>query len=151
MKLIPRIAASPTFAKLAPAIIPRVDTLVHRLSGGRFTLAGLYLPVLMLTTTGRKSGQPRQVPIATFPRGDDFVVVGSNYGRESHPAWSLNLLANPEATVSYKGETFPVRGRQATDAEYDELWPKITRRMPNFDAYTKRTDRDIRVFILERV
>jgi deazaflavin-dependent oxidoreductase (nitroreductase family) len=150
MNLIERMAVSDWFRAIGPKTVPRMDKFVHKVSGGRFTMSGLYTPVLVLTTIGRKSGEPRTVPIATFRYGDAFVVVGSNFGREHHPAWSHNLLANPEATVEFRKEKFPVKARLATDDERAELWEMITRQMENFERYPERSGRDLRVFILER-
>lgn len=150
MNVIERMAAAPWFAKVAPKIVPRMDRAVHRLTGGRVLLSSLYLPALLLTTTGRKSGLPRTVPIACFPEGDGLVVVASNFGREHHPAWSSNLLANPEVTVDYKGKTFPAKARLLDADQKAALWPKILRRWPNFDMYAERSGRDLRVFMIER-
>lgn len=149
-KLVERMAGSPTFARIAPSIVPKIDGFLGRLTGGKVTLTGLYSPALMLTTTGRKSGEPRTVPLACFPRDDDLIVVGSNFGREHHPAWSLNLLANPSATVVYRGRRFPVTARVAEGEERTALWSRITEKMPHFDRYGERAGRDIRVFVLER-
>ena len=151
MNLIERMAGAEWFSKVGPKVVPHVDRFVHKITGGRVLLSGLYVPALMLTTTGRKSGLPRTVPIACFPHGDGFIVVGSNYGREHHPAWSSNLLANPEATVEYRGKTFGVKAHLASPDEKAELWPKIIKNWPHFDTYTARSGRDIRVFVLNRV
>ena len=150
MNLIERMAVSDWFRAIGPKTVPKMDTFVHKLTGGRMTMSGLYTPVLVLTTIGRKSGEPRTVPIATFPHGDSLIVVGSNFGRANHPAWSHNLLANPEATVEFRKETFRVKARLASDAEKAELWPMITSRLQNFERYPERSGRDLRVFILER-
>lgn len=150
MNLIERMAVSDWFRELGPKIVPPIDRFVSRASGGRFTMSGLYTPVLVLTTIGRKSGEPRQTPLATFPHGDSFIIVGSNFARKNHPAWSYNLLANPEATVEYRGKKFPVKARQVSDEEKAELWPKITRQLANFEKYPERSGRDLRVFMLER-
>ena len=150
MNLIERMAVSDWFRKIGPKTVPKMDTFVHKITGGRMTMSGLYTPVLVLTTIGRKSGEPRTVPIATFPHGDTLIIVGSNFGRKHHPAWSHNLLANPEATVEFRNETFPVKARLASAEEKAELWPMITSRLANFERYPERSGRDLRVFILER-
>ena len=150
MNLIERMGRAEWFSKVAPKIVPRMDRFVHKITGGRYLMSGFYVPALLLTTTGRKSGLPRTVPIACFPQGESFVVVASNYGREHHPAWSSNLIANPDATVDFKGKVFAVKAHLATGEEKAELWPKILKYWPNFDTYEERSGRDIRVFVLER-
>lgn len=150
MNLIERMAGAEWFSRVAPKIVPRMDFFVHKITGGRILPSSLYMPALLLTTTGRKSGLPRTVPVATFPHGDALIVVGSNYGREHHPAWSSNLIANPEATVEFRGKTFAVKARLADAAEKAELWPRILRKWPHFNTYAERSGRDIRLFVLER-
>ena len=147
---VEKMAGSPTFAKIAPKFVPKIDSFLAKLTKGRFTMTGLYQPALTLTTTGRKSGEPRTVPLACFPHGEELVLVGSNFGRENHPAWSLNLLSNPRAEVTYRGKTFPVTARVADGAERDQLWTMITKKLPHFDRYEERAGRDIRVFVLSR-
>lgn len=141
------------FRELGPRVVPRLDKLVHRLTGGRYTLSGGYVPVIMLTAIGHRSGQPRTVPLAAMPGGPDrFVVVASNFGRESHPAWSENLLATPEATVEFRGRTIPVTARLIEDEERAELWPRLLEHYPSYGAYEDRVEshgRDLRIFALE--
>lgn len=149
MNLVERMSGAAWFSKIGPKVIPRVDRFVHRVTGGRFVPSGLYVPVLLLTTIGRKSGLERTVPLATFRSGDTFVVVASNFGREHHPAWSSNLLANPAATVEYRKQRVVVTARMADEAEKAELWPSIVKRWPNFDTYAARSGRELRVFLLD--
>ena len=110
--------------------------------------SALYTPVLLITTTGRNSGLPRTVPIATFPHGDDLVVVGSNFGRDAHPAWTANLKANPRATVTFRGRTRPVQATLLSPDEKAAVWPRLTAVWPNYDRYTEVSGRDLRVFRL---
>ena len=149
-RVVQRVAGSTGFARLAPPILTRLDRAVHKVTGGRVQLSRALLPSLMLTTTGRRTGLPRVAPLATLPDGDDLIVVGSNFGREHHPAWSSNLLAEPEATVSYRRETFPVTAHLLTDEEKDAVWPELTKMWPNYDRYSERAGREIRVFRLSR-
>ena len=150
MNVIERMAASEWFSKVGPKVVPKMDQFVYKVTGGRVLPSALYTPVLLITTIGRKSGLERTVPIATFPHGEDLVVVGSNFGRENHPAWSLNLLANPQASVEYKGKTFQVTARVAEGEEREALWLHVKKYMKQFDTYTERSGREIRVFVLER-
>lgn len=148
MKLLPKLITTRTFRRIGPHVVPQLDRFVNRLSGGRLTASGMYIPTLLLTTTGRKSGQPRTVPLAFFRDGDRRLVIASNWGKERHPAWSENLIANPEAEIEDRGRRIPVRARQLTAEEKAEVWPRIVARMPNYDVYEDVSGRDIRVFAL---
>jgi F420H(2)-dependent quinone reductase len=126
-----------------------MNNVAYRLSGGR--VAGHIpsgAPICLLTTTGRRSGRPRTVPLVYFPDGDDLVVVASRGGMGSHPAWYLNLVADPGATVQVGASTARVRARDATEAERGRLWPTLTAAYPHFDAYQLRTSRRIPVVVL---
>jgi deazaflavin-dependent oxidoreductase (nitroreductase family) len=103
----------------------------------------------VLETTGAKSGQRRTTPLACLPEDDgSFLVVGSNFGRESHPAWTANLRANPSATVTFRGRTVPVTASPLDAGEKAEVWPRLTAVWPNYDRYTEVSGRDLRVFRL---
>ena len=143
------VLASTPFRRVAPYVIPPAHRFVLRLTGGRTMLDSEAQPMLMLTATGAKSGQPRQTPLAAVPRPDGtFVVVGSNFARETHPAWTANLLAHPDALVTFRGDTFPVTARLLTGQERDAIWPEIVQWYPNWDDYTRVTSREFRVFEL---
>lgn len=145
-----KVAASPLFAKVAPPILTPLDRFLHRVSGGRFMLSQSMVPTLLLTTTGAKSGQPRTVPLACIPDGDTIYLVGSNFGREHHPAWTGNLLKTPRAEVSYQGSSFPVEAHLLSDDEKAEVWPRILEIWPTYDRYVDRSGRNLRVFRLDR-
>ena len=106
------------------------------------------MPSILLVTTGAKSGKQRETPLATVPLGEAFYVVGSNFARESHPAWSYNLLANPDATVVFKGDRIAVQAHLLDAAEKAAVWGELTALWPTYDAYEERTERDLRVFEL---
>jgi deazaflavin-dependent oxidoreductase (nitroreductase family) len=106
--------------------------------------------ILILTTTGRKTGEQRSNALIFGRSGDDFLVVGSVGGRPKPPAWYLNLQANPEVTVQVKGDRFAAHARTATDAEKPALWKIMTTAWPHYDEYQQRTDRVIPVVILTR-
>ncbi len=145
---VQKMAASPTFAKVGPKVMPSLDRLVHRATGGRVLISRLMLPALILTTTGRRSGEPRQSPLATVPHDGAFYVVGSNFGRPHHPAWSWNLLEHPDAEISYDGEHIPVRAELLDPEEKAAVWPELIATWPLFDLYVQRSGRDLRVFRL---
>jgi deazaflavin-dependent oxidoreductase (nitroreductase family) len=106
---------------------------------------------LLLTTKGRKSGEPRIRPLIYGTSGDDHLVVASNGGSRRPPAWYLNLEANPEVEVQVKGERFKARARDATAEEKPEMWKTMTAEWPAYDDYQKRTEREIPVVVLERI
>jgi deazaflavin-dependent oxidoreductase (nitroreductase family) len=105
---------------------------------------------LLLTTTGRKSGEPRTTPLIYAAEGDSFVVVASKGGSDEPPAWYLNLSQNPEVEVQVKAERFKARGRTASAEEKPALWKKMVAEWPSYDDYQRRTDREIPVVLLER-
>lgn len=107
--------------------------------------------VLILTTTGRKSGEKRDTPLIYEKNGDSWVVVASKGGAPEHPAWYLNLQADPEAEIQVKADRFPVRARTAEGEEREELWRLAARQWPDYDEYQQKTDRQIPVVVLERV
>ncbi|WP_037608239.1 nitroreductase family deazaflavin-dependent oxidoreductase [Streptacidiphilus rugosus] len=146
-----KVSSTPAFARIAPKVVPRLDKAVHRLSGGRFMLSQWMLPSLFLTTTGRRSGEPRVTPLACLPQGETFLVIGSNFGRTSHPAWTGNLLADADATVDHRGKVVRVRGRLLTGTERADAWAALLRMWPPYATYQARVDREIRIFRLEPV
>ncbi len=105
---------------------------------------------LILTTTGRKSGEPRPMALIYGQHGDDYLVVASKGGAPQHPAWYLNLNANPDVEVQVWGDKFNARARTATPEEKQELWPIMTKEWPSYDEYQKKTDREIPLVVLER-
>jgi deazaflavin-dependent oxidoreductase (nitroreductase family) len=149
--VLQRLGGRRWFAAVGRAIVP-VDRFLGRVSRGRFVAFGLKdLPSLLITTTGRRSGEPRSNPLLYAPDGDGFVVIGSNWGQAHHPAWSANLLANPDATVTLGGQTLAVRARCAEGAERDRLRALLLRVWPAYTAYEQRAaGRELRIFRLER-
>lgn len=105
---------------------------------------------LLLTTTGRRSGEKHTTPLIYQRHGDDYLVVASKGGADQPPAWYLNLQAEPEVEVQVKGEKFRARARTATTAEKPGLWSVMTRAWPAYDDYQKKTTREIPVVVLER-
>jgi deazaflavin-dependent oxidoreductase (nitroreductase family) len=106
--------------------------------------------ILVLTTTGRKTGDERSNALIFGRHGDDLLVVGSKGGSPAPPQWYLNLQANPEVHVQVKGDRFAARARTATPGEKPELWRIMTSVWPDYDAYQARTSREIPVVILTR-
>ncbi len=127
----------------------KLNVPIYRLSGGRIWGKVNEAPVLLLTTTGRKSGQRRTAPVVYLADGENVVVIGSNAGHSRTPAWSLNLKANPEAEVELGRVRRQVRARVAEGDERADLWRKHNEQYSGFDEYEARTDREIALFVLE--
>jgi deazaflavin-dependent oxidoreductase (nitroreductase family) len=118
-KATQRMAAAPVFAQVAPLVVPPLDRTLHRLTGGRFIVGRLLVPSLVLTTTGRRFREPRDAPLACLPADGGWHVVGSNFGHTHHPARTGNLVATPEARVSFQGRTTEVVARQLSEEEQE--------------------------------
>jgi len=143
-----RLGRSRWFARLGRAA-SGLDRRLQKATGGRWSVLGRpTLPQLLLTTTGRTSGQPREAVLLYAVDGDGWVVIGSNWGQAHHPAWSGNLLAHRRATVTVAGATTPVVATLVDDAERARLLPTLLAVWPGYDDYAARTDRDLRVFRL---
>ncbi len=121
---------------------------LYRLTDGRLGDRIRRSPVLLLTTTGRKSGKERTVPLLYLTDGDDLVVVGSYGGGAQHPAWWRNLQANPEATVQVGRRTLRVRARGAGPEERARLWVRLVEMYPDYATYQRSTSREIPVIVL---
>jgi deazaflavin-dependent oxidoreductase (nitroreductase family) len=106
--------------------------------------------ILLLTTTGRSSGEERTTPLIHRADGDSWVIVASKGGAPDHPGWYKNLQANPEATIQVKGDVIPVRAEDAEGEERERLWRLMTEAWPDYDSYQQRTDREIPVVVLRR-
>jgi deazaflavin-dependent oxidoreductase (nitroreductase family) len=104
---------------------------------------------LILTTTGRRSGEQRTHPLIYGRHGNDYLVVASKGGDPHHPDWYLNLVANPEVGIQVKGDKMRAHARTATPEEKAELWSIMTKEWPDYDNYQKKTDREIPVVVLE--
>jgi deazaflavin-dependent oxidoreductase (nitroreductase family) len=127
----------------------KLNVPIYRASRGRLMGTWGRSPVLLLTTTGRRSGQQRTTPVVYLADGERVVVIGSNTGSTQAPAWSLNLKANPDCTVQVRGERRRTHARVAEGEERAELWRAVNEQYAGFDDYEKRTSRDIAVFVLE--
>ncbi|OHV21347.1 nitroreductase [Parafrankia soli] len=108
------------------------------------------VPTLLLTTTGRRSGQARTSPLIFGRDGDDFLVIASTGGAPRHPAWYLNLQTDPQAEIQVRAERIAVTARTATPEEKPRLWKIMTESWPNYDVYQSRTERVIPLVVLSR-
>jgi len=143
---------TPTEERIGTAVIrvmSALNTWIYRASGGR--IGGRFrrgAPVLLLTTVGRKSKQRRTAPLLYLREGDTYVVVASKGGMSHHPDWFKNLMANPQVEIEVGRQKFPVRARQANEAEKAVLWPKLVTMYGDYANYQQRTTRQIPVVIL---
>ena len=128
----------------------RANTFVYKKTDGR--LGGKFLkgaPVALLTTIGRKTGEPRVSPLLYLREGDRVVLVASQGGAAKNPMWYLNLKANPKVTIQIKDEVLHLTARDATEQEKAEYWPKLVAMYSSFDDYQSWTDRVIPVVICD--
>ena len=127
----------------------------YRLSGGQATLTSVLagLPMVVLTTTGAKSGLTRTTPLVAILEADDqscFALIASNWGQNHHPGWYHNLKANPVATGTIKGKSRPYRAREASGEEYDHYWQRASQIYLGYPLYKQRVgDRRIPIMVLE--
>ena len=124
---------------------------VLKLSAGKIGWRAGGMPVLELTTTGRKSGEPRTVMLTSpIQENDAIVIVASRGGDDHHPAWYLNLRDDPDVEVAFAGKPKqPMRARAATPQERSELWPRVTAAYKGYRNYQTKTDREIPLVLLE--
>lgn len=141
----------PTLKRTLRKAFMRLHIALYRLSGG---LLGSRIPTrsfLLLTAIGRKSGQERVIPIFYIPHGDEFILIGSNWGEPSSPAWWYNLQAHPRAKVRAGRRDIQVVAHQADPEERARLWPSIIARYGEFARYQQRVTREIPLIILSPV
>ncbi|MFG2624428.1 nitroreductase family deazaflavin-dependent oxidoreductase [Streptomyces sp. NPDC048473] len=158
VRLVQKVSSTRMFARIAPHVIPAMDRTVHRLTRGKVLLSARMLPGLILTVPGARSGRLRITPLACMPENgmengteQSWILVGSNFGRTGHPAWTANLLAGSgKAVVNWKGRDIPVRATLLKGAERDVVWQTALKFWPPYAAYQARVEREIRLFRLER-
>ncbi|MCB0875713.1 MAG: nitroreductase/quinone reductase family protein [Solirubrobacterales bacterium] len=153
-RAVRRFASSGPGSWVFARVSHHLDRVVYRATDGRNTLASLLagLPIVMLTTTGAKSGRPRTVPIVGLPTDEGLAVIASNYGQERHPAWYYNLAKNPEATAAVDDRSWRVRAVEAEGERRQRIWDEALKIYPGYSTYEKRAaHRKIHVFVLEPV
>ncbi|MET9727167.1 nitroreductase family deazaflavin-dependent oxidoreductase [Streptomyces zaomyceticus] len=150
-RLMQKMSSTRTFARIGPRVVPAMDKAVHRLTKGKVLLSAQMLPGVVLTARGARSGLPRVTPLACMPEPDGrWLLVGSNFGRPGHPAWTANLLAHPDAEVNWKGEDVPVRAELLAGEERADAWRAALEFWPPYATYQARVEREIRLFRLTR-
>ena len=124
----------------------RLQVYMFRRSGGNMVMRGM--PLLLLTSTGRKTGQQHLTPVMYLRDGDNYVITASNGGSDKYPSWFWNLQAHPQTVIEAGGQTVNVTAHQANPEEKGCLWPQLVKQAPFFDDYRKKTTRDIPMVIL---
>ena len=127
----------------------RGNTWLYKLTRGKQGGTFKKVPVALLTTTGRKTGQPRVSPLLYLRDGDRVIVVASRGGSDRNPLWYLNLKADPKVQVQIKDEVLQLTARDATDDEPATLWPQLVKMYPDFDDYQSWTDRRIPIVVCD--
>ncbi|MGL6278731.1 MAG: nitroreductase/quinone reductase family protein [Gaiella sp.] len=146
--LVQALGTTRAFTWFASRALPPLDA---RFAGRRrsVTSLGTGFPLCYLTTTGRRSGQPRTVPLLHVADGDRVVLFASNWGKPAPPAWALNLDAAPTVELAVAGRSRSMRARRATWEEAERYWPQARRIYPGYEGYRRRARREIAVFVLE--
>lgn len=135
---------------LVLTVVSRLHVILYRASGGRIGghLGKSAAPVLLLTTTGRKTGKRRTTPLLYVMDADRYIIVASVGGAPKHPAWYLNLRSNPEATIQIRNRTLAVTAATAGPEERSRLWAAVTQMYAGYDNYQAKTSREIPLVIL---
>lgn len=136
------------FKSGAGKALQRLNTWLYLKTDGKLGGTFRSAPVCLLTTIGRKSGEPRTVPLLYLRDGDKVILVASKGGWDHHPLWYLNLQARPEVEVQIDGETLAMTAEDAPDAARATYWPKLVDMYPDFRRYQSWTDRTIPVVVL---
>ncbi|MFJ1607783.1 nitroreductase family deazaflavin-dependent oxidoreductase [Streptomyces sp. NPDC088253] len=157
VRSVQKVSSTRAFARVAPHLVPALDRAVHRLTRGKVLLSAQLLPGIVLTVRGARSGLERRTPLACMPEGTEgqkgevsWILVGSNFGRTDHPAWTANLLAHPDAVISRQGEDIPVTAQLLVGEERDAVWKAVLAFWPPYATYQARIDREIRLFRIVR-
>ncbi|MEV7884466.1 nitroreductase/quinone reductase family protein [Streptomyces sp. NPDC002817] len=152
VRAVQRISSTRGFAKVAPHVIPALDRAVHRLTRGKVILSAQMLPGVILTSVGARSGLTRRTPLACMPEegGRSWILIGSNFGRDGHPAWTANLMARPDVEISWKGADIAVTAHLLEGEERAAVWKAALAFWPPYATYQARIEREIRLFRIVR-
>lgn len=140
-----------TLTSKVQSLMTGAHSSVYRATRGRVGGKTFGAPVLLLNTTGRKSGKNRTTPLLYLSDGEDLILVASAGGAPKHPAWWLNLKAHPETTVEVGDRRLRVRAEEASPEEKARLWPKVVEMYSSYENYQRKTDREIPVVILRPI
>ena len=136
------------FGKWLTRLVMAIYVFLYRRTGGKVGGRLGAMPVLLLTTTGRKSGKKHTVPVMYLRESPNYIITASNNGGEKPPAWWLNLKSNPQATIEIGGDTRSGITEQAGSEEKERLWAQLVEKAPAFEGYQKRAQREIPMVIL---
>jgi len=140
------------FRRVGPTVMPPLERMMVRLTKGRVQLSGLLLPSLVLHSIGAKSGLERDVTLMYCPEprdhGEQLLITGSNFARDTHPAWTANLMKHPDAAVSVHGVRIPVHAEQVGDHEREAVWRTLEENWPGYRGYERTSGRTLRIFRL---
>ena len=146
---VARFSRTRFFRRVGPTIMPPLERVMTFLTRGRVQLSGLLVPSLVLHTIGAKSGIERDTTLMYCPEPKGRILVtGSNFARDQHPAWTANLLKNPDAAVSIKGQRTQVTATLIPDEEREAVWAWIEKQWPGYRGYEVASGRTLRIFRL---
>ncbi len=133
----------------APRVMPPIESALAAATGGRVQISSLFVPSLILTTTGAKSGQPRDTVLMYTADGyGRAIVAGTNWASPKHPAWTYNLLAHPEAEITVRGRRYAVRASVIEGDAHDRVWRHLESQWPEYRRYESDSGRTVRLFRL---
>ena len=149
--LVAPLTRTRLFRAAGPVVLPPAERALAWVSGGRLQISALLVPSLVLHSTGARSGKRRDTYLMYTPDGRGRgIVAGSSFAQGRHPAWTYNLLAHPDASISVHGRRIPVRATLIVDGERDAVWSRIERQWPGYREYERTSGRVVRLFRLER-
>jgi deazaflavin-dependent oxidoreductase (nitroreductase family) len=137
---------------MGPVVMPPLERAIAALTRGRVQLSGLLVPSLVLHSRGARSGEPRDSVLMYTP--DDrgrAIVAGTSFARDAHPAWTYNLRAHPDASITVRGRTLEVRASEIDGIDRERAWARIERQWPNYRSYERASGRTVRLFLLQPV
>jgi deazaflavin-dependent oxidoreductase (nitroreductase family) len=150
--VVAKFSRSAFFRRVGPVVMPPLERVTSWITRGRTPLSGALVPSLVLHTTGAKSGLERDTPLMYCPEPpQNILIVGSNFGRPDHPAWTVNLMHDPDVAVTVKGRRFAVRAQLIGDDEREAVWEHIQRQWPDYRRYEATAQRTLRIFRLTPV
>ncbi len=146
--VVAKFSRSRFFRRYGPTLMPPLERATQFVTRSDKPLSGYLVPSLVIHTTGAKSGVARDSQLMYVPEGERMLVTGSNFARDRHPAWTSNLLADPEAAVTVKGRRIPVHAELVQDDEREAVWAYIENQWPGYRGYERSSGRVLRIFRL---
>ncbi len=151
-RVVSAITRTSAWRWAAPRVMPPLESAISVATGNRIQVSSVFVPSLILTTTGAKSGEPRDSVLMYTADGDGrAIVAGTNWANEKHPAWTYNLLAHPEAEIRVKGRRYAVRASVIEGDARERIWQRLEAQWPEFRAYERDSGRTVRLFRLTLV